>query len=73
MHIVIVGPAYPLRGGIAHFNATLAKELGKRHQVETVTFSRQYPGLLFPGTTQDDLSAPLQALPHPGSSIRSTP
>ena len=65
MHIVIVGPAYPLRGGIAHFNATLAKELGKHHQVETVTFSRQYPALLFPGTTQDDLSAPLQAAPAP--------
>jgi D-inositol-3-phosphate glycosyltransferase len=65
MHIVIVGPAYPLRGGIAHFNATLAQELGKRHRVETVTFSRQYPSLLFPGTTQDDLSAPLQATPAP--------
>ena len=65
MHIVIVGPAYPLRGGIAHFNATLAQELGKRHRVETVTFSRQYPSLLFPGTTQGDLSAPLQAVPAP--------
>lgn len=65
MHIVIVGPAYPLRGGIAHFNAALARELGARHRVETVTFRRQYPSLLFPGTTQDDLSAPLDASPAP--------
>jgi glycosyltransferase involved in cell wall biosynthesis len=65
MHIVIVGPAYPLRGGIAHFNATLAQELGRRHRVETVTFSKQYPALLFPGRTQQDLSAPLHAAPAP--------
>lgn len=54
MHIIIVGPAYPLRGGIAHFNALLAKELGVHHRVETVTFRRQYPSLLFPGTTQEE-------------------
>jgi glycosyltransferase involved in cell wall biosynthesis len=65
MHILIVGPAYPLRGGIAHFNATLARELGARHRVETVTFRRQYPSLLFPGSTQNDASAPLQAHPAP--------
>lgn len=65
MRIVIVGPAYPLRGGIAHFNATLARELGKRHQVDTVTFRRQYPVFLFPGTTQEETSAPLHVAPAP--------
>ncbi|MEE9224889.1 MAG: glycosyltransferase [Bacteroidota bacterium] len=52
MKIVIVGTAYPLRGGIAHFNALLAHHLSKRHSVEIVTFKRQYPKLLFPGKTQ---------------------
>lgn len=57
MKIVIAGTAYPLRGGIAHFNALLAAHLARRHEVATVTFKRQYPKLLFPGTTQEE-SAP---------------
>jgi glycosyltransferase involved in cell wall biosynthesis len=43
-----------LRGGIAHYIALLYKHLSERHDVEIVTFSRQYPKLLFPGTTQDE-------------------
>lgn len=54
MKIIIIGTAYPLRGGIAHFNALLARELQKRHDVRTITFKRQYPKLFFPGTTQDE-------------------
>lgn len=52
MKIVIVGPAYPYRGGIAHHNGLLSRELAKHHDVSLVTFSRQYPRFLFPGTTQ---------------------
>ena len=37
--IVIIGPAYPLRGGLASFNERLAKELqSKGHEVVIVTF-----------------------------------
>lgn len=55
MKIVIVGTAYPLRGGIAHYNALLYRALRERgHQVHVITFSRQYPSLLFPGRTQQD-------------------
>jgi len=54
MHIIIVSTAYPLRGGIAHYNALLASHLSKRHTVETITFKRQYPKLLFPGKTQEE-------------------
>jgi len=54
VNIIIVGTAYPLRGGIAHFNALLFKHLSKTHHVEIVTFSRQYPSILFPGKTQDE-------------------
>jgi len=54
MKIIIVGTAFPLRGGIAHYNALLAAELGKRHTVETITFKRQYPKFLFPGKTQEE-------------------
>lgn len=65
MKIIIVGTAYPLRGGIAHFNALLAHHLGVRHSVETVTFKRQYPGVLFPGTTQEEQGEVIGVTPAP--------
>ena len=52
MRIALVGPASPWRGGIAHFNDLLARELAREHEVHVITFSRQYPSLLFPGKTQ---------------------
>jgi D-inositol-3-phosphate glycosyltransferase len=54
MRITIVGTAHPLRGGIAHYNALLYRELSKKHQVDIITFTRQYPSFLFPGKTQTD-------------------
>jgi glycosyltransferase involved in cell wall biosynthesis len=65
MRILILGTAYPLRGGIAHYNALLASELGKRHAVETITFKRQYPSFLFPGKTQAESGGDLHADPAP--------
>jgi glycosyltransferase involved in cell wall biosynthesis len=51
--IVIIGPAHPLRGGLASYNERLAKAFQDQgHDVEIFTFSLQYPGFLFPGTTQ---------------------
>lgn len=51
--IVLVGPAYPLRGGIAHFNESFAKTLSDEgYQTKIVSFYRQYPSFLFPGKTQ---------------------
>ena len=52
MRIVLVGPFPPLRGGIAMFNHSLAETLSKNHEVHRVSFSLQYPQLLFPGKTQ---------------------
>jgi D-inositol-3-phosphate glycosyltransferase len=54
MKITIVGPAYPLRGGIAHHNGQLYWELSARHTVDIITFSRQYPRFFFPGKTQNE-------------------
>ncbi len=51
--ILIVGPAYPLRGGLATYDERLCRafqELG--HSCEILSFSLQYPSLLFPGKTQ---------------------
>jgi glycosyltransferase involved in cell wall biosynthesis len=65
MKIVIVGTAYPLRGGIAHYNALLAAELSKRHSVRIVTFKRQYPKLFFPGKTQEESGGEQMLTPAP--------
>jgi glycosyltransferase involved in cell wall biosynthesis len=51
--IILIGPAHPLRGGIASFNENMVRQLqADGHEVEIYTFSLQYPGFLFPGQTQ---------------------
>lgn len=51
--IIIIGPAHPLRGGIAVFNERLAEVLQEDgHEVTIYSFSLQYPNFLFPGKTQ---------------------
>ena len=55
MKVIIVGPAFPLRGGIANFNESLCREFIKtKHNAQIYSFSLQYPSFLFPGTTQYD-------------------
>ncbi|MCK5050301.1 MAG: glycosyltransferase [Candidatus Cloacimonetes bacterium] len=56
MKIGFLGPAYPLRGGIAQFNMLLALELKKKHEVKIFSFSKQYPKIIFPGKDQIDHS-----------------
>ncbi len=53
MKIIIVGTAFPYRGGLAAFNERLAHEYVKEgHEVEIITFTLQYPAFLFPGKSQ---------------------
>jgi D-inositol-3-phosphate glycosyltransferase len=53
MNVVIIGPAYPLRGGLATYNERLARAFqAAGDRVRIVTFSLQYPDFLFPGQTQ---------------------
>ena len=53
MRVVIIGPAYPLRGGLATYNERLARAFrAAGDEVRLVTFSLQYPEFLFPGQTQ---------------------
>lgn len=64
MKIAYLSTFYPLRGGIAQFNASLYRALEKQgHEVKAFTFSRQYPQFLFPGKTQyvtdDDKAEPI--------------
>ncbi|MFM7671765.1 MAG: glycosyltransferase [Bacteroidota bacterium] len=51
--VTIIGPAHPLRGGLATFNHRLAKAFQENGwQTELISFSLQYPSFLFPGKTQ---------------------
>jgi D-inositol-3-phosphate glycosyltransferase len=51
--VILIGPAHPLRGGLATYNERLAREYRRRGDDASIfTFSLQYPGFLFPGKTQ---------------------
>ncbi|RLG28265.1 glycosyl transferase family 1 [Methanosarcinales archaeon] len=64
MKIVIIGTAYPMRGGIAHYISQLYKKLIQRgHEIKIISFKRQYPSIFFPGKTQQDLSEEIEPLP----------
>ncbi|HXG91312.1 MAG TPA: glycosyltransferase family 4 protein [Blastocatellia bacterium] len=57
MKVSIIGPAYPLRGGIAHHVYWLSQQLAARgHQTQVISFRKLYPSILFPGTTEIDAS-----------------
>ncbi len=61
MRLGIASTFPPYRGGIAQFNAAMARSLKDHgHEVHCLTWRRQYPSLLFPGTSQWE----------PGASIR---
>lgn len=51
--VVILGPAHPLRGGLASFDERLAREfISAGWNTKIFTFSLQYPHFLFPGVSQ---------------------
>jgi glycosyltransferase involved in cell wall biosynthesis len=57
MRATIIGPVYPFRGGIAHYTAMLAKSfIDQDHEIQVVSFRRQYPGWLYPGKSDKDPS-----------------
>ncbi len=67
MRFVLIGTAYPMRGGMAHYMSLLNQKLQQRgHEVFVLSFYRQYPQFLFPGKTQMDEGkdlAPVQSHP----------
>lgn len=51
--VVIIGPAHPLRGGLATFNQRLCNQfIREGYDCSIYSFSLQYPSILFPGKTQ---------------------
>ena len=57
MRLSLLGPVYPYRGGIAHFTTLLAKKLIEAgHEVQVISFKKQYPAWLYPGESDKDHS-----------------
>ena len=57
MRIALLGPLAPWRGGLAQYLALLGEALMRHAEVRAATFTRQYPGFLFPGRSQFDPQA----------------
>ena len=68
MKIVLIGPAYPIRGGNALFVAHLNESLAATNNVQVISYSRLYPGFLFPGIRQTDIST-VAIKKHPATHI----
>ena len=57
LKVLIIGPAYPLRGGLATFDELLCRAfLTDGHQTEIISYSLQYPSFLFPGSSQYEVN-----------------
>jgi len=57
MKFVIIGPTWPYKGGITHYNCWLGNTLkSKGNEVIGISFKQLYPKLLFPGKNQKDTS-----------------
>lgn len=69
MKVALLGPTHPYRGGIAHYTTLLARAFAARHDVAMISFSRLYPGFLFPGATQFDASGEAIAPPVPAERV----
>jgi glycosyltransferase involved in cell wall biosynthesis len=68
MRIVLIGPAHPIRGGNALFVAHLYESLAAANDVKVISYSRLYPGFLFPGVRQTDVSG-VAIKKHPAAQI----
>src|SRR3972149_7514468 len=55
--IIIIGPAYPYRGGPSTFVSYLYNSLKNKFEIKIYNYKLLYPSFLFPGKTQYDESA----------------
>jgi glycosyltransferase involved in cell wall biosynthesis len=45
--IVLIGPVYPFKGGISHYTGLMCRALRQRYDVTMISYSMQYPKILF--------------------------
>lgn len=51
--IILIGPVYPYKGGIAHYTSLMYQSLMKKHDVTMVSYKMQYPKFLFKKEQKD--------------------
>lgn len=61
----VIGPVAPYRGGIAQHTAMLCRALSHHVDIFLLSFSRQYPAWLYPGTNDRDITAAPMEDPTP--------
>lgn len=52
VRICLFGPVQPIRGGISHYTTQLYHSLKSAHDVTLISYKRQYPSILYPGSSQ---------------------
>ena len=66
MKISVIGPTYPFRGGISQYTSLLVKSLRQQQDdVQFLSFSRQYPSWLYPGSSDKDPSSSMITFEEP--------
>lgn len=53
LRIVLIGPVYPYKGGIAHYTGLLYQALKKEYDVVLVSYKMQYPKFLYKKEQKD--------------------
>jgi glycosyltransferase involved in cell wall biosynthesis len=57
MKLSVIGPVFPYRGGISHFNSAMISALTSAgHNIQSISFIRQYIQWLYPGKTDQESS-----------------
>lgn len=51
--IILIGPVYPYKGGIAHYTALMYRTLSQRYDVDMISYKMQYPKFLFKKEQKD--------------------
>ena len=53
MKIIMIGPIYPFKGGIAQYTGAMCTALAAKHEVKAVSFSMLYPKALYKHEQRD--------------------
>ena len=57
-NVALIGPVFPYRGGIAQHTTMIARALQNISNLLVISYSRQYPKVLYPGKSDRDPAAP---------------
>jgi len=71
--IVLIGPVFPYKGGISHYTGLMYRALASKYDVTMMSYSLQYPKILFKKEQRDYSNDSLKSLILTIRSIQRTP